>query len=176
MFANKMSGFTLVELLLVIGLIAILVSIAVPTAFNARHEARVANARQGVSDVATAVEHFFQEYGRLPDGNDADDIIESLAGEDSNDNPREIPFLNVMEVDDIDWKGEYYDPWDSEYLIYIDNGNSEDNSSAYDRIVGFEGFKVTNELAVVISKGSDRVLHTKDDLLSIPMPGKWVEK
>lgn len=176
MLAKDISGFTLVELLLVIGLIAILVSIAVPTAFNARHQARVANARQGVSDVATAVEQFFQEYGRLPDGNDAEDIVKSLAGKDSDDNPRELSFLNVMEVDDLDWEGEYYDPWDSEYLIYIDNGISEDGSSEYDRIVGFEGFKATNELAVVISKGSDRILRTQDDLLSIPMPDGWVEK
>lgn len=159
------TGFTLIELLMVVMVIGVLVSIGIPAAFNARKEASVANARQGISDIETAVDHFFQEYGRLPNQNDSEGIIKVLAGDDANDNPREIAFLNVMRVDDTDWDGEYNDPWDRQYDIYIDDD--------YDSVVTFEGSSVSNVMVVVVSAGPDRMLHSNDDLMSCAPPNDW---
>jgi prepilin-type N-terminal cleavage/methylation domain-containing protein len=161
---NK-SGFTLVELLMVVMVIAVLVGIGVPVAFNTRKEARIANAKQGISDIETAVEHFFQEYGRLPNYSDSMDIIRSLAGEDNTDNPKAKRFLNVMESEESDWKGKYEDPWEAQYYIEMDEN--------YDRRITFEGHTVTNHMVVVYSSGPDRILKTKDDVLSVPMPKGW---
>ena len=161
------SGFTLVELLMVVMVIAVLVGIGVPMAFNTRKEARIANAKQGIADIETAVEHFFQEYGRLPAYDDSFDIIRSLAGEDDNDNPKEKRFLNVMESEESGWKGKYEDPWESQYYIEMDDN--------YDRRISFEGHTVTNHMVVVYSAGPDRILGTKDDVLSVPMPKGWTE-
>ena len=63
---NPRSGLTLVELLTVIAIISILISILIPTVSTVRTSARKAKARIILTQWATAMEMFRQEYGFYP--------------------------------------------------------------------------------------------------------------
>ena len=59
-------GFTLVELLTVIGIIAVLAGILIPTVNVAIRKAKVAKARADVEAIALAAKLYHDEYGRWP--------------------------------------------------------------------------------------------------------------
>ncbi|MDD2237009.1 MAG: type II secretion system protein [Kiritimatiellae bacterium] len=62
----KKSGFTLVELLVVMGIIGILMALLFPAIGAARKAALKAQAQTEVRAIATAIEAYFNEYGKLP--------------------------------------------------------------------------------------------------------------
>jgi prepilin-type N-terminal cleavage/methylation domain-containing protein len=63
---SRPSGFTLLELLTVIAIIAILAGMIFTGIKNALLKAEIAKAQQGVSSVATALRHYYTEYGKWP--------------------------------------------------------------------------------------------------------------
>ena len=88
---NRRSGLTLVELLTVIAIISILISILIPTVSTVRTSARKAKAKIILTQWATAMEMFRQEYGFYPafsfnsdgllDTNaESDEFFETLSG------------------------------------------------------------------------------------------------
>ena len=97
---NPRSGLTLVELLTVIAIISILISILIPTVSTVRTSARKAKARIILTQWATAMEMFRQEYGFYPafdisgdDDNllatpaDADEFVKALSGREVDGSP-----------------------------------------------------------------------------------------
>lgn len=72
-------GFTLVELLVAVSIIAILMSIAVPTAYYAYVRAKKAAMKMEVTNLATAIEQYKQKYGDYPpDGSNWDVVARHL--------------------------------------------------------------------------------------------------
>ncbi len=62
------AGFTLVELLVVIGIIGALVAITIPAVNAAREAARRANCVSNMKQLALAVEHYHEQYRCYPPG------------------------------------------------------------------------------------------------------------
>lgn len=80
---DSRAGLTLVELLTVIAVISILISILIPTVSTVRTSARRAKAKIILTQWATAIETFRQEYGFYPDFSfNTDGLIDSAAKSD----------------------------------------------------------------------------------------------
>jgi prepilin-type N-terminal cleavage/methylation domain-containing protein len=60
-------GFTLIELLIVVAIIAILAAIAVPNFLEARTRSHVTKVKADERSIATALQSYQVDYGRLPD-------------------------------------------------------------------------------------------------------------
>lgn len=112
-------GFTLVELLTVIGIIAVLAGILIPTVNVAIRKAKVAKTRGDVESIALASKLYYDEYGRWPAFESKGTILSSwpgqfrefndlrratnvnayicriLTGLDKDNNPKGIEFLVV---------------------------------------------------------------------------------
>lgn len=100
----KTKGFTLVELLLVITIIAVLASIAVPRFFGRSQEARIAAARQTiVGTFGIALDLFEQDAGHYPT---SDQGIEALLSGSAINNWRG-PYLKTTTLP--------LDPWNNPY-------------------------------------------------------------
>jgi prepilin-type N-terminal cleavage/methylation domain-containing protein len=118
---RKTDGFTLIELLVVIAIIAILIGLLFP-AFNAvQNQARRTQAKNDLTQIVTAVNAYYTEYGKYPLPSAAtSDYIYGPGGAATNDdlfyalravaggningsdaaNPRKIVFINPPYVKD----------------------------------------------------------------------------
>lgn len=77
-FPPRRAAFTIIELLTVIGIIAILVAILIPTVGKVRQSANDNRTRALFSQVITAIESYRQEYGYYPTfeyGNQSENVF-----------------------------------------------------------------------------------------------------
>jgi len=132
---RKSSAFTLIELLIVIAIIGILMSLLFPAVNSAIDAARKAQAKNDVTQIATAVIAYETEYGRLPlpTKTSVDSVLVNvLAGIDTGtNNPRGIVFLEVQAAK----KGKsgtngsgFVDPWTTNTPYYIAMDDDYDNT------------------------------------------------
>lgn len=139
-------AFTLIELLIVIAIIGILMSLLFPAVNSAIDAARKTQAKNDVTQIATAVIAYETEYGRLPPasgttvGSALLDILTGVAGNPNN--PRQIVFLEVNNAkrgkSGKDSSGNFVDPWGAVYQIAMDNGEGSD-TVAYDNTLDSAG-------------------------------------
>src|SRR5947208_4121601 len=66
-------AFTRIEVLVVIVIIAVLVGIAFPVFSSIQNQAKKAQAKNDVTQIVTAVNAFYTEYGRYPVSNPTND-------------------------------------------------------------------------------------------------------
>ena len=117
---KKDKGFTLVEVLVVIVLLALIASIYVPRMFKGLGEQRRKAARTQMANIESAIIRFNLDCGRYPD--------ESVGLEELI-----VPPADLEEK----WKGPYLkrsellDPWESPYM-YIEEGQI--NPGSFDLI------------------------------------------
>jgi general secretion pathway protein G len=64
------AGFTLIEMVVVMSLIALLLTLAVPRYFHALDNGRVAVQRQNLATMRDAIDKFYGDQGRYPDALD----------------------------------------------------------------------------------------------------------
>ena len=108
-------GFTLVELLVVISIIAILMGIILPMFFSAKERAREAKARAEVKALETAFKAYLDTYKVWPngfvDGEIKDNIFKTLCGENVGAapgmNPQKVAFYEFSSTN----TAAAYDPW-----------------------------------------------------------------
>jgi general secretion pathway protein G len=114
---SRARGFTLVELLLVLVILAVLAAVVVPKFTKRSEQARVAAATTDVANLGTALDMFETDTGRYPT---SDEGLKALMEQPGNIK---------------DWKGPYLkrpvmnDPWGNPY-IYRAPGTH--NASGYD--------------------------------------------
>lgn len=176
---NRKNAFTLVELLIVIGIIALLAAILLPAINTALKKAEEAQANTEVSNIATAVKAYVSEYGKFPNhnGNSGDwnygegatgnaELINPLraiagTGNSANkNNPRKIVFLEVN-TESLDADGNFIDPWDKQYCITMDTDFDNECESG-----GGKHGTVQGRNVIVWSVGMDETQNTADDLKS----------
>ncbi len=90
------SGFTLVELLTVIAIIAILMALLFPAVNAAKNAAKKASAKNDLTQLVNAVKSFYNDYGVYP----IDPSISGIPGTDAEyGNPGELrPISDVVNV------------------------------------------------------------------------------
>jgi len=65
--AQRARGFTLIEMLVVMTIIALLLTLAVPRYFHSLETGRAAVQKQNVSTIRDAIDKFYGDLGRYPD-------------------------------------------------------------------------------------------------------------
>jgi prepilin-type N-terminal cleavage/methylation domain-containing protein len=138
---NRARAFTLIELLVVLVIIATLTGLAFPVFQSIQNQARKTQAKNDVTQIVTAVNAFYTEYGKYPlpstatgDGYSAGDgstsskpLFDALRGLDVTLNSRQIIFISPAEdrtqanpKGKIGSDDQFHDPWTSPYSIRID--------------------------------------------------------
>lgn len=118
---TRAKGFTLVEIMVVVVIIAMLAAFAAPRVFKKFGKAKRNIARTGISLVESALESFASDCGRFPTQEEG---LEALLTEPSD-------------MDEEIWDGAYLkasqliDPWGNPY-IYLEEGQI--NPGSYDVI------------------------------------------
>lgn len=147
--SRRKNGFTLVELLVVISIIAVLAAVGFAAGNMAIQRARKLTALAAATSIESAVNNFYSEYGSLPDSANTDQTLDTskdvdflnvlLGYEQANGtvlNTKGIRFLSVREAKSK--KGGLvlsgggtptatglYDPWGGGYKVMLDGDYNE---------------------------------------------------
>ena len=131
------SAFTLIELLVVISIIAVLIGLAFPAFQGVQNSAKRTQAKNDLTQLVTAVNAFYTEYGRYPvpagapagpdytygeAGAPNKVLVSILMGKQTAENPRQIAFFNPPTASQTDGYGvsldnlgvptsEFHHPW-----------------------------------------------------------------
>jgi general secretion pathway protein G len=85
-------GFTLIELMIVVGIIAMLAGILIPNFVNARAQAQTSACESNLRAIATAMELYYADNARYPDAGAIPDAL----------NTATVTYLNSMPRDPAD--------------------------------------------------------------------------
>jgi len=180
------TAFTLVELLVVIGIIGILAGLISTAVVSAKKKALVASAQVEIKNIVGAISKYESEYNRYPcPTNAAEDTVFGLDGKnaaiidilrdiDSPNNPnharnpRRVVFIEAKiasstEMPGIGPDGTWRDPWGRAYRIGIDYN--------YDNKVDIPAGIFSTPLSIPVSvavwsAGADGKDGTPDDIKS----------
>ena len=182
-------AFTLIELLVVIAIIVILVGLLFPAFKGVQNQARQTQAKNDLTQIVTAVNAFYTEYGKYPVVTDDapiannSDLFYTLravsggANASNAINTRQIVFISPPSVKDIGnprsgigSNGQYYDPWGKPYNIKIDGNYDNQLTNPYSANTG-AGPSPLAIGAIAWSWGLDQIegttnFGTSDDVIS----------
>lgn len=82
-------GFTLIELMIVVAIIAILAGILIPNFVNARAQAQTSACESNLRAIATAMELYYADHQRYPDAGAIPDALNAGAVTYLNNTPRD---------------------------------------------------------------------------------------
>ncbi len=128
---NKQSGFTLIEIMVVVVILGILSALIVPNVISRPDEARVTAARAEIQQIGNALELYRLDNGFYPS---SDQGLEALVNQ-----PSGFPEPRNWSPDGY-LKGVPEDPWDEPYLYFSEDRTMDVYSFGADRQEGGEGF------------------------------------
>jgi type II secretory pathway pseudopilin PulG len=185
---NATGAFTLIELLVVIAIIIILVGLLFPAFRGVQDQAKRVQAKNDLTQLVTAVNAFYTEYGKYPLATDDSTIANNAdlsytlraisSGANAADvvNPRKVVFMSPPAVKDtsnprsgIGSDGQYYDPWGTPYKIAIDGNYDNQIANLYTADTG-AGPGTLGVGVIAWSLGNDGIQGTdfkaSDDVIS----------
>ncbi len=162
-------GFTLIEVLVVAGIIGVLAGILVPLIFDRIEDAKLSRAEADLKSIASAILLFHKDTGTWPYSNTngaPTQYFETLASSNaqapgysgcswpSGQNDAFYNHLTNNTRNYPNWKGPYIetieeDPWGNEYRLWA------------------RGFTNTNEHAWLVSAGPDGDIETDETAMSV---------
>ncbi len=124
MVSNMKRAFTLVELLVVMGMIAMLTGAVGSSVSAARSRARVAKAQAEVKEMTNAIlaAENFTELPTMDQANATRDNLKFILGGETGDNGEKIP---VLYNGNVGKDGVLRDPWNRPYIVTIRQGNAK---------------------------------------------------
>jgi prepilin-type N-terminal cleavage/methylation domain-containing protein len=179
---TKEDAFTLIELLIVIAIIAVLLGLAFPMFQGVLDRAKKAQAKNDVTQIVTAVNAFYTEYGRYPiDSSITTDagatyggstsskvLFDELRAKTTSLNTRQIVFISPPEdttqtrpKGKIGNDGQFHDPWTTAYGITIDANYDNQVPNPYGS--GGAGADLIRQGVIAWSLGKDAGLGNKGD-------------
>ncbi len=87
--ATRESGFTLIELMIVVAIIAILAGILIPNFVNARAQAQTSACESNIRAIATAMELYYQDNQRYPEPGAIPDALNATGVTYLSNTPRD---------------------------------------------------------------------------------------
>ncbi len=141
---NK-SGFTLIEILVVIGIIGLLSSITMIAVNNARSKAKIAKAQQDIDVIYSAIGQLMIDTGEWP-GHQIPDQVNTGANNEVWDLTTQSSGITQTDGLFSNWAGAYMlsipsDPWgnnyffDTDYEINLDNEPCDGGGGCFDSVV-----------------------------------------
>ncbi|MGQ7846528.1 type II secretion system major pseudopilin GspG [Granulosicoccus sp. 3-233] len=128
---SAQSGFTLIEIMVVVAIIAILGATVVPLIMDRPNEARVVRAKNDIASYSSALELYRLDNFNYPS---TEQGLEALVTKPTGD------------PEPANWNGRGYvkklskDPWGRDYLYQSEDGDFEIISLGNDGVEGGEGF------------------------------------
>jgi len=144
----KKSGFTLVEILVVIVIISMLAAISLPSIQKARNRAAIIRTKGIISSLETALSMYQTDMGNYPESTGSNLIlIDALMGP----------------MDDENWKGPYMRFKEKD----MDENKNIIDTWGYPVKYKYPQTEKENVPFIIVSAGPDRKFNTKDDI------GNW---
>src|ERR1700731_2155355 len=134
------TSFTLLELMVVIAIVVVLAGLLFPAVQSVLDRAKKVQAKNDLTQIMTAVNAFYTEYGRYPTdqttdtgatygagGSSSKFVFDELRAKTVSLNTRQIVFVSPPEDTSqaspkgkIGSDGQFHDPWASAYAFRID--------------------------------------------------------
>lgn len=136
-------GFTLVELLVVISMIAVLMGGAAASFSRAREQAKIAKATADVKEMTNAIlayenytkDHSLQSVAGVANGDASKSTLGFIVGDAPNSESGEVPVLYNAQ---FSGSGKILDPWGNPYRVRVEEPSGSDpNLSLTDVNVSF---------------------------------------
>ncbi len=178
------NGFTLIELLVVIAIIAVLLGLVFPVFQGVLDRAKKVQAKNDLTQIVTAVNAFYTEYGRYPlastvttdniygpDGISSSAVFDELRNAGSvTINTRQIIFISPPEdpgqpspKGKIGSDRQFHDPWGTAYNIEIDGDYTNAiETNPYSDTDGSAGATPLRLGVIAWSYGKDQAKGTKN--------------
>lgn len=188
--ALRPHGFSLIELTVVILVIGTLAALMVPAVQRSFDKAKDAQAKNDLTQIVTAVNAYYTEYGKYPIVTDDTTIantadlfytlraVASGANTGNAANLRKIVFISPRDLSTaanprsgIGSDGQYYDVWGTAYKVAIDGNYDNQISNPYSANAG-PPILYTGVVAWSLGKdklggsGDKAAGNAKDDLIS----------
>ncbi len=121
---TKDGGFTLIEILVVVGIIGLLLGIAVPAYTGYRERSQIANAMSDLKRIETAIIALALDTGLWPEGQDMGEIND-ISTNEIYDLSEPESGLVATDGNFPNWNGPYIpeiplDPWGNRYFMDTD--------------------------------------------------------